>query len=109
MSYDFTMFKPRGTINSMAEIEPANLRLQDGDAIKTKLTALFPAIEWGGQGRTADGSAGWRPTARGTSFGSPPATTSAGTSPTSEGNEEGRADREYLRVVAASGPSTVRR
>ncbi len=87
MSYDFTMFKPRGTINSMAEIEPANLRLQDGDAIKTKLTALFPAIEWEDKG-----DRGWlgRLEADGTwyEFRIPAGDDECWNVATSEGNEE---------------------
>lgn len=46
MSYDFMMFKPRATLHSMADIQPANLSPQSGEAVKTGLTALFPAIAW---------------------------------------------------------------
>lgn len=46
MSYDFMMFKPRATLRSMADIQPANLSPQSGEAVKTGLTALFPAIVW---------------------------------------------------------------
>jgi hypothetical protein len=64
MNYDFMMFKPRGAVSSMSDLGAANLSPQDGEAIKARLTALFPAIEWedkedrGWVGRLlADGSA----------------------------------------------------
>ncbi len=50
MSYDFMMFKPRGAVHSMADIQPANLSLQSGEAVRANLTALFPAIEWEDKG-----------------------------------------------------------
>ncbi len=50
MSYDFMMFKPRHPIASMSDIEPKNLALQNGETVKAKLTALYPAIEWEDKG-----------------------------------------------------------
>jgi len=46
MSYDFMMFKPRRTINAMAEIQPGNLAMQSGEAVKAELSRLYPAITW---------------------------------------------------------------